>query len=90
MDISPVIDIFQKFLLQGAFILLPAAGISIIVVIIVAVIMAMMQIQDQSLTFFPKTLSIIAVLIILGPWMFGQMSEIIIEILEGLPALIKV
>ncbi len=90
MDISPVNDIFQSFLIKGVTIVLPAASMSVVVVVIVAVIMAMMQIQDQSLTFFPKTISIIAVLIILGPWMFGQISETIIEVLESLPALIKV
>jgi len=90
MNISPVVDIFQTMLMEGAIIILPAAGISIIIVVLVAVIMAMMQIQDQSLTFFPKTLSVIAVLLILGPWMLGQITRVITGIFDGLPALIGV
>lgn len=90
MNVTPVIDVFQKLLMDGVMILLPVAGVSIVVVVIVAVIMAMMQIQDQSLTFFPKTMSVVAVLLILGPWMFGNITDTIIEILEWLPALIGV
>ncbi len=52
MNTSPIIDIFQTFFYKGVMILMPVAGVSMIVVIIIAVIMAMMQIQEQTLTFF--------------------------------------
>ena len=45
MNTSPIIDIFQTFY-KGVMILMPVAGVSMIVVIIIAVIMAMMQIQN--------------------------------------------
>ena len=53
MNTSPIIDIFQTFY-KGVMILMPVAGVSMIVVIIIAVIMAMMQIQEQTLTFYRK------------------------------------
>ncbi len=54
MNTSPIIDIFQTFFYKGVMILMPVAGVSMIVVIIIAVIMAMMQIQEQTLTFFTE------------------------------------
>ena len=53
MNTSPIIDIFKPFY-KGVMILMPVAGVSMIVVIIIAVIMAMMQIQEQTLTFYRK------------------------------------
>lgn len=89
MDISPIIEILQSFVLSAVTILLPASVISIVVVIFVAIIMAAMQIQDQSLTFFPKTLSIITVILLLGPWMFGNMTQEILDVLNKIPDLIR-
>lgn len=89
MDISPIIEILQSFVFSAITILLPASVISIIVVIFVAIIMAAMQIQDQSLTFFPKTLSIISVILLLGPWMFGNMTQQILDVLNIIPDLIR-
>lgn len=89
MNISPVIEVLQSYVMSAVIILLPAAIISIVIVVIVALIMAVMQIQDQSLTFFPKTISIIAVIVLLGPWMFGNMTDVILEVLNKIPDLIK-
>ena len=45
---------FSNLFYKGVMILMPVAGVSMIVVIIIAVIMAMMQIQEQTLTFYRK------------------------------------
>lgn len=89
MNTSPIIDIFQSFFYKGILILLPVAGISMIVVIIVAVLMAMTQIQEQTLTFLPKMASIIIVIIILGPWMFQELTTIILDLFDQIPSLLR-
>ena len=67
---------FSNLFYKGVMILMPVAGVSMIVVIIIAVIMAMMQIQEQTLTFLPKMASIVLVIIILGPWMFQELTRL--------------
>lgn len=89
MNTSPIIDIFQSFFYKGILILLPVAGISMIVVIIVAVLMAMTQIQEQTLTFLPKMASIVIILIILGPWMFQELTTIILDLFDQIPSLLR-
>ncbi|CAM4323810.1 flagellar biosynthetic protein FliQ [Bacillus manliponensis] len=89
MNTSPIIDIFQSFFYKGILILLPVAGISMIVVIVVAVLMAMTQIQEQTLTFLPKMASIVIVIIILGPWMFEELTSIILELFDKIPSLLR-
>ena len=53
MNITPITEIFRPFY-KGFEIVLPVAGVSLIVVVIISVLMAMMQIQEQTLTFLPK------------------------------------
>lgn len=89
MNTSPIIDIFQSFFYKGILILLPVAGISMIVVIVVAVLMAMTQIQEQTLTFLPKMASIIIVIIILGPWMFQELTSTILDLFDQIPSLLR-
>ena len=70
-------------------ILMPVAGVSMIVVIIIAVIMAMMQIQEQTLTFLPKMASIVLVIIILYPWMFQELTTLILDLFDKIPSLLR-
>lgn len=89
MNTSPIIDIFQTFFYKGVMILMPIAVVSLIGVIIIAVIMAMMQIQEQTLTFLPKMASIVLVIIILGPWMFQELTMLILDLFDKIPSLLR-
>ena len=62
---------------------MPVAGVSMIVVIIIAVIMAMMQIV------LPKMASIVLVIIILGPWMFQELTTLILDLFDKIPSLLR-
>ncbi|MFX3622708.1 MAG: flagellar biosynthetic protein FliQ [Ectobacillus sp.] len=89
MNTSPIIDIFQTFFFKAFEILLPVAVVSTVVVVLISVIMAMMQIQEQTLTFFPKMASIIVVLVAFGPWMFDELTGMIIDLFDKIPILLK-
>lgn len=89
MNTSPIIDVFQNFFYKAFEVLLPVAIVSTVVVIIISLIMAMMQIQEQTLTFLPKMASIILVLVILGPWMFGELTSAITDLFDRIPILLK-
>ncbi|EFI83020.1 Flagellar biosynthetic protein FliQ [Listeria grayi] len=90
MNLTPVMEVFQKFFYSGLTIILPVSIVCLVVVILVAIIMAMMQIQDQSLTFLPKIIAFVVALFILGPWMFGHMTDLIVSIFAKIPTMIQV
>lgn len=52
----------------------PILAASLLVGLIVSIFQAMTQIQEQTLSFIPKILSIALILVILGPWMLNVMS----------------
>ena len=51
----------------------PILGLSLIVGLIVSVFQAATQIQEQTLAFIPKILSVIAAILIFGPWMLNKL-----------------
>ncbi len=52
----------------------PILLISLLVGLLVSIFQAMTQIQEQTLSFIPKILSIALILILLGPWMLNVMT----------------
>jgi flagellar biosynthesis protein FliQ len=52
---------------------LPLLLVGLAVGLIVSVFQAVTQIQEQTLTFIPKILATIVVMVVLGPWMLDQL-----------------
>ncbi len=57
---------------------------SLVVGLIVSIFQAMTQIQEQTLTFIPKILSIALILLFLGPWMLNIMTSYTINLFTEL------
>ncbi len=62
----------------------PALGIGLLVGLIVSIFQATTQIQEQTLAFIPKIVSILIALIIFGPWMLRILVQFTLEIFENL------
>jgi flagellar biosynthetic protein FliQ len=67
---------------------LPLLAVGLGVGVIISVFQAVTQIQEQTLTFIPKVLATVAVLIIGGPWMLDQLISYTTELWLGIPDLI--
>ncbi|HEX3014862.1 MAG TPA: flagellar biosynthesis protein FliQ [Desulfobacteria bacterium] len=52
----------------------PIIGVSLIVGLVVSIFQAMTQIQEQTLSFIPKMLAAVLVLLLLGPWMLSVLT----------------
>jgi len=52
----------------------PVLGVSLLVGLLVSIFQAMTQIQEQTLSFIPKVVAVVAVLMILGPWMLSVLT----------------
>jgi len=59
-------------------------GTSMLVGLIVSVLQAATQIQEQTLTFVPKLVTICAVLFVAGPWMVRQLVEYFSDLLQNI------
>ena len=60
----------------------------LVIGLVISVFQAVTQIQEQTLSFIPKIVAIAAVLVILGPWMLGQILTYTTNLYESIPGLV--
>ena len=88
MNEDVVIQLTTGALELGLKVALPLLGIALAVGLVISVFQAVTQIQEQTLTFIPKILATVAVLIIGGPWMLDQLLSYTSELWLGIPDII--
>lgn len=83
--ISLAIDTFKITL----FISLPVLLVGLIVGLIISIFQATTQINEMTLSFVPKILAVIAVMIFSMPWMLNQILDYTHRIIELIPQFIS-
>ena len=68
---------------------LPMLGIGLIVGIVVSVLQSATQIQEMTLTFVPKIISIFLALLFAFPWIMDKMISFTREVFINLPNYIR-
>ncbi len=86
-------DTYVLTLAQNAILLIlmlagPALLISLIVGSLVSMVQAATQINEVTLTFIPKMIGIILVLVILGSWMLQRIVAFTADLINSLPNLV--
>ncbi|MCO7125983.1 flagellar biosynthesis protein FliQ [Sporolactobacillus shoreicorticis] len=67
----------------------PILVLSLVVGLIVSIFQAATQIQEQTLAFIPKIVSVLFGLILFGPWMLSKMLAFAQNIFANLPNFIR-
>ena len=80
MTLGMLVTLLRDGIVQILLLASPVLGAALIVGLIVAVFQATTSIQEQTLTFVPKLVTILAVLAVLGGWMFTSMRQYTIDI----------
>lgn len=75
MDQGMVIELAQRSLMTVVYVAAPMLGLSLIVGLAVSIFQATTQIQEQTLTFIPKILAVLAGIAIFGSWMLKTLME---------------
>ncbi|QCI24188.1 flagellar biosynthetic protein FliQ [Buchnera aphidicola (Muscaphis stroyani)] len=57
--------------------------------LIISILQAATQINEQTLSFIPKFISVLSVIIILGPWMLGTMMDYMHNLFHNIPLIVK-
>jgi flagellar biosynthetic protein FliQ len=51
--------------------------------LVVSVLQAITQINESTLTFIPKMVAVVVILMVMGPWMLEVLSEYTVHVLES-------
>ena len=89
MSIAFVNFIIQKVIITVLYLSAPPLIASLAVGILISMFQAVTQLQDQTLTFVPKIIVVIVVLLIFGPWMLSVMGNFATVIFTHFPRYIR-
>lgn len=85
MEPAAVVDIGRQALLMAILISGPMLLAGLIVGLAVGVFQAVTQIHEMTLTFIPKILAIMGVLLLLLPWMILKMVDFTMSLFNMIP-----
>ena len=74
-------------IMQVLVLIAPVLLAALLVGLFVAIFQATTSIQEQTLTFLPKMLTILAMLALLGGWMFAELRDYTITLFRSIPRL---
>ncbi len=87
MDIGQITNLMRAGIMQVLILIAPVLGAALLIGLIVAIFQATTSIQEQTLTFLPKMITILAVLALLGGWMFAELRDYTITLFRSIPRL---
>ena len=82
MSIDDVVTLLRDGVLQILLLVSPVLVAAMIIGLIIAIFQATTSIQEQTLTFAPKFFVILAVLALLGGWMFTSLRGYTVELFQ--------
>ncbi|MCW3019349.1 MAG: flagellar biosynthetic protein FliQ [Solirubrobacterales bacterium] len=66
----------------------PLLLFALVVVMLIIVFQAVTQIQEQSLSLIPKIAAVGVVIVLLGPWMLGQLVSYTTALYTSIPSMV--
>ena len=88
MNQDVVVSIVTHAMEVGLKVSLPILLVGLVVGLVISVFQAVTQIQEQTLSFIPKVLGLVVVIIVAGPWMLGQILTWTQELYGSIPTLV--
>jgi flagellar biosynthetic protein FliQ len=85
MSIGEITVLMRGGIMEVILLAAPLLLSALFVGLTVAILQATTQIQEQTLTFVPKVITILAALALLGGWMFSSLGEYTVELFRRIP-----
>jgi flagellar biosynthetic protein FliQ len=88
MTPQSVITIGQQALYVMLVLSAPLLLVALVVGLVVSILQAATQINEMTLSFIPKLVSMVAALVIAGPWMITYYVDYVRRLFESIPTVI--
>jgi len=84
-----IISIAKQALYLTLILTAPPVLASMMVGLTISLVQATTQVQEQTLTFVPKLITVAVTLAVTGPWMLGQLVSFANFLITGFPGYVK-
>ena len=82
------IELLKSMMFQAVALAAPILLTAMIVGLAISLFQAVTTIHEQTLTFVPKALAIVAILVLLLPWILRSLIEFTTALIEKLPQMV--
>jgi flagellar biosynthetic protein FliQ len=84
-----VVQVLYQAINLTLLISLPAVGIGLAVGFLISLFQAITQIQEQTLTFVPKVVSVMLIIAFTSPWMISMMVDFTTTLWNTIPSMAR-
>jgi len=88
MNQDTVVSLASQAMSLGLKVAGPMLVAALVVGLVVSIFQAVTQIQEQSLSLIPKIIGVAGVVIVLGPWMLGQLVSYTSALYTAIPSMV--
>jgi len=88
MTPETVLDVGNQAMWIAVLLAAPVLLSALAIGVVIGMVQAATQIQEMTLSFIPKMLGIVAVLVIAGPWMLSLVVDWMRELILDIPLLL--
>ena len=89
MTADVVIDIAREVVWVIVKTSAPLLIVSLVVGLVISIFQTITSIQEQTLTFVPKFIAVMAVLVLAGGWMLNNMASLFVDLVKSIQQYIK-
>jgi flagellar biosynthetic protein FliQ len=82
-------ELLKALMLQAVAIATPILVTAMVVGLAVSLFQSVTSIQEQTLTFVPKAMAILSLLIVLMPWLLRSLIEFTTAMIEKMPQMVR-
>jgi flagellar biosynthetic protein FliQ len=86
MGPDQALQLLADVLWNALLIAAPLLAVTMIVGLLVSVVQVVTQIQETSLTFIPKIIAAVVVLVVCGPWMLKRLTSFSTHLISNIPS----
>jgi flagellar biosynthetic protein FliQ len=83
------IELLKNLMFQALALAAPVLITAMVVGLAVSLFQAVTTIHEQTLTFVPKALAVVAVLLLLLPWVVRSLVEFTTAVIEKIPQMVQ-
>lgn len=89
MDPQDAVTLTQQAMITALVICAPLLLVGMLVGLLVGLAQALTQVQDQTVAFVPKLVSMVAIMLVCLPWLIEQLMEYSINLFANIPQMIS-
>lgn len=80
------LQLLADLLWNALLISAPLLAVTLVVGLLISVIQVVTQVQEASLTFIPKVIAAVVVLVVCGPWMLKRLIGFSTSLIANIPS----